>query len=196
MSALSRLATYLSWVPVAVVVYDRVGTVHCVRDVDMQPAVGRNTLCVLRRVRPSSLAHGEVVAVMTADGSRTVLRRLVALPGDYVVPRRAARSASPLPSGSGGGGDGIDAGGEGVVGIGGEMEKKAQGRYVPPGFVWVETDVYQSDALCEGKVPLGVIRGRVTRILPSLQTIPNLPSDRAFPSNNKQLYLASRHPSG
>lgn len=171
---LSRILTTLSWAPVAVVVSDFVGTVHWTTTDDMDPAVGANRLCVVRRCRRlSTLRHGEVLALATPDGSHTVLRRLVGLPGDYVRSRNTRADHSPanhMP-------------------------------FVPPGFIWVETDndvskLSSPHILSDTPVPVAMIRGRVTHVLPSFQSITVEPSDRAFPSNNRQLYVPPRPASG
>lgn len=173
MKALSRILTMLSWGPVAVVVNDFVGTVHWTMADDMQPAVEANRLCFIRRCRYlSTLKHGEVLALVSPDGSHIVLRRLIGLPGDYVRPRNFQVHQSPTS----------------------EM------RFVPPGFVWVETDTSSaatpSSVFSDTSVPVAVICGRVTHTLPSFQPVKVEPSDRAFPSNNRQLYSPPRPVSG
>lgn len=173
MKTLSRILTMLSWGPVAVVVSDFVGTLHWTMADDMQPAVEANRLCFIRRCRYlSTLKHGEVLALVSPDGGHIVLRRLIGLPGDYVRPRNIQVHQSPT--------DGM--------------------HFVPPGFVWVETDTSStttpSSVFSDTSVPVAVIRGRVTHTLPLFQSVKIEPSDRAFPSNNRQLYSPPRPVSG
>lgn len=110
MSSLSHLATNLLWV--------RVGAVICARDVKMEPAVGRNKLCVFPCVSPLSLEHRLVSTVMTVDGMRTVLLRLVELPEDYIATHGTGDSASPCPFGICRGGNTTDTGGRCGFGTG------------------------------------------------------------------------------
>lgn len=173
MKPLMRILTALSWAPVAVVVSDVVGTFHWTVTDDMHPAVQANRLCFIRRCRYlSTLRHGEVLALVSPDGSHIVLRRLIGLPGDYVCPRNAEVHQPPTD----------------------DM------RFVPPGFVWVETDNSPTSpappVFSDTSVPVAVVRGRVTYTLPSFRTVKVEPSDRAFPSNNRQLYTPPRPVSG
>lgn len=157
---LRRIATALSWAPVALIVSDHVVSVHRARNSDMEPAVPSNALCVVRRTAvPRALSHGQVVAVVTADGSRNVLRRVVALPGDYVRPVQASASGRMtfVPPG--------------FVWL--EADEVAAN---VPGDSTV------------GKVPVACVMGHVTRTLPSGKLVEVCPTDRAFPSPNHQLY--------
>lgn len=90
----------ISWLPVGVVFSDNVATLHHVSDSEMAPAVAPNTLCLVRRSkRPSALVHGQVVAVRSVDGSRTMLRRVIGLGGDYVQPRDTTDDLTFVPPG-------------------------------------------------------------------------------------------------
>ncbi|PXF43380.1 Mitochondrial inner membrane protease subunit 2 [Gracilariopsis chorda] len=83
-SKISRLVSLLSYVPLAIVFHDKIGTIYVERTSDMEPAVPRNTPCIIARgAKISNFRRGEILAVMAPDGHLT-LRRLVALPGDHV----------------------------------------------------------------------------------------------------------------
>lgn len=150
--------TILSWAPVGILLSDTVGSLHYTSTSEMSPAVPVNSVCVIwRNKRTFSLTHGQAVAVKNADGSKTVIRRIVGLGGDYVKPRNSNRLM-----------------------------------YVQPGFVWLEADCPHEETECEGDIPIAAIIGRVSHLLPSGHTIAIEPSERAFPSNNHQLYAGSR----
>lgn len=79
-----RLWSFLTYAPIGIVVHDNVATVHLETSDEMAPAVPRNTICVLTRdANASRIRRGEIVGVLRPDG-RMTLRRVVALPGDYV----------------------------------------------------------------------------------------------------------------
>lgn len=150
--------TILTWVPVGILISDKVGTLHRTSTSEMSPAVPANSVCVIwRSKRTFSLTHGLAVAVKNAEGSKTVVRRIVGLGGDYVRPRNNNKLV-----------------------------------FVPPGFVWLEADCPQEETECEGETPIAAVIGRVSHILPSGHTIAIEPSERAFPSNNHQLYAGTR----
>lgn len=90
------MARHVSWILVAVLMYDRVGTVNCVCDLKMHPAVGNNNLLTFSSVSTSSLEYGVVVTMMSA-GQKTVLLRVVAPPGYCVVLHGTAGIALPRP---------------------------------------------------------------------------------------------------
>lgn len=163
---LSRAAYLLSWAPVAVVLSDTLCTAHHERTTAMSPAVPQGaTVLVSRAVRPATLSRGDVVTVSSADGRRRLLRRVIALPGDYVRTRAALLADAP-------------------------PTRDTPLAVVPPGFVWLQADRRDADADGGdgehadsddyGAVPVAMITGRATRFLPSGRRVASTKADRVF----------------
>ncbi|KAI0561431.1 Peptidase S24/S26A/S26B/S26C [Gracilaria domingensis] len=93
---ITRILSFLSYVPLAIVFHDNVATMHIETTDDMEPTIPSNTPCIItRNAKPSNYRRGEILAIMAPDG-RLTLRRVVALPGDYV---REARATTIVPHG-------------------------------------------------------------------------------------------------
>lgn len=152
----ARVATAISWLPVGVLLSDTLATIHITRSDDMHPHLKRNTPCLIRRTtRPDRLSAGDVVAVHLPDGSATVLRRLVALPGSSVIPR-GSRTSVYVPYG--------------FVWV--EPDTTSATPCPPP----------DSHITADGRIPIALITGRASHILPSCTRVSRaVPNPRAFP---------------
>lgn len=164
---LNTALRFFSWTPVVIMFSDTIASVHVSSTEEMSPQVPPNSLCLVRpishRKHSSTLDHGHVVLVKPPHPtSKPVVRRVIALAGDYVQPQNHTKL-----------------------------------EYVPPGFAWLEADRCISTAhheqheynleynlQCHGKVPVALIVGRVTNVLPSATPLTILPSTRVFPSAN------------
>lgn len=164
---LSRVAYLLSWTPVAVVLSDKLCCAHHETTMAMAPAIPSGaTVLVSRATSLKTLCRGEVVVISSMDGKRSLLRRVIGLPGDCVRPRAMSSAEDALPL-----------------------------TVVPHGFVWVQADVRELRA-CEqaegklrfvaedsddfGSVPAAMIKGRAIRFLPSFSRVVTKKVDRSF----------------
>ncbi len=95
-----RVLSTLSWVPPMLVISDHVVTLAPVRDDCMAPALPYGGVAVISRLFMHSWCRGDVVAVTPPSGAtRLVTRRVLALPGDQIVPRGGAEHLLTVPMG-------------------------------------------------------------------------------------------------
>ena len=90
----------LSWVPPMIVVSDLLVTLAPIRDESMSPALPLGGVAVISRFFTTSWCRGDIVAVTPPNGSsRVVTRRIIALPGDQVIPRNGVEHLKTIPPG-------------------------------------------------------------------------------------------------
>lgn len=95
-----HLVSLLSWAPVGVVVSDKLFTLHYDACGALAPSIARGSLLLISRLHaPQALVRGDPVLVDDVSGTRRLLRRVIALQGDYVRARDGDKPPTIVPRG-------------------------------------------------------------------------------------------------
>lgn len=94
------LISLFSWAPVGVLVSDKFFTLHYDEAGALSPSIAPRSLLLVSRLHaPHAAARGDPVLVDDLAGSARLLRRVIALQGDYVRPPHARDPPAIVPKG-------------------------------------------------------------------------------------------------